>query len=383
MTFCLLLTITPNRLTMMACFAVVAGIYYFLRGSRLFAGKHLLGHVSPSTVGDAPHGLAALSGMATGPYTLPAPISGERCYLYQTTVWQQNESGRLKQWNKVAEETLHLPFYIEDTTGQLLVEPFGAELDLRQNFREEYGCPSSVSTLDDVPPRVSVFLARHGVAANQPTLVEERSIQPDSPIFIAGTITENPGIPVRPFRQDTNNSPRTQMPRETNASSTESVSRPEVIRLASGPAPSSTTQMTQQGKIAAALTRAGITRPEAWAAAGVSFPSASSDGFAVEERVQPVADNAPQNSEITATGSANHIENDKTKPDSFPGFDLTPPVVLMKGENSSPFMISCHAQPEIISSMGWKAVFMVVGGACLTVLGLYVLLIERQYLWHQ
>src|SRR5271166_2988413 len=104
-TICLLLIFTLNRLTMMACFAVVAGIYYFLRGSRLFAGKHLLGHVPPSTIRDAPPGLAAVSGMATGPYTLPGPITGERCYLYQTTVWQQNKSDRLKQWKKVAEET--------------------------------------------------------------------------------------------------------------------------------------------------------------------------------------------------------------------------------------------------------------------------------------
>lgn len=383
MAICLLLIITPNRLTMMACFAVVAGTYYFLRGSRLFAGKHLLGQVPPSTIGDAPQGVAGVSGMATGPYTLPGPITGERCYLYQTTVWQQNGSDRLKEWKKVAEETLHLPFYVEDATGQLLVEPFGAELDLHQNFREEYGCASSSLRLDDVPPRVSVFLARHGIAANRPTLVEERSIQPDSPIFIAGTITENPGIPVRPFQQDTDDSQRGQRPRETNGNSAESVSRPEIVRLASGPAPSSTTQMTQQGKIAAALTRAGITRPEAWAAAGVPFPNGPSEGIAVQERAQPVADIAPQASEITTTGPANRLENDQTKPDSAPGFNLTPPVVLMKGPDNSSFMISCHAQPEIISSLGWKAVFMVIGGAGLTVLGLYVLLIEGQFVWHQ
>lgn len=383
MAICLLLFVPPNRLTMMAGFAVVAGIYYFLRGSRLFVGKRLLGHVSPSTIGDVPHGLAAISGMATGPYTLPAPISGERCFLYQTTAWQQNESGRLKEWKKVAEETLHLPFYVQDTTGQMLVEPFGAELDLHQNFREEYGLPSSLASLDKVPPRVSVFLVRHGIAADRPTLVEERSIQPDNPIFIAGTISENPGIPVRPLQHDTGNSQPAQSPRNTAGGSAESSSRPEVVRLSSGPSPSSTTQMTQQGKIAAALTRAGITRPEAWAAAGVPFQSASSDGFALEESVRSVADFAPQASEITATGSANRTVTDQITPDSVSSFNLTPPVVLMKGDSNSPFVISSHSQPEIISSLGWKSVFMVIGGAALTLLGLYVLLIERQYYWRQ
>lgn len=382
MTICLLLIITLNRLTLMACFAVAAGFYYFVHGFHLFASKHRLGHIPAAAIRDASQGLAAVSGMATGPYTLPAPLTGERCYLYQTTAWQLSESDRSKEWKKVAEETLHLPFYVEDATGQLLVEPFGAELDLHQSFREEYGSPMSLSSRDDVPPRVSVFLARHGIAVDRATRIEERSIQPGTPVFIAGTVTDNPGIPVRPLQQQgADDSQRDKQGRETNGSSTESAPAPEIIRLSSGPAPSSTVQMTQQGKIAAALTRAGITRPEAWAAAGVPCPSRPSQGVAVEERAQPGAEFAPQASAITATGSTNGLQKSPTNPGPASGFDLTPPVVMMKGENDSPFMISCQSQPEIISSLGWKSVFMVIGGAALTVLGLYVLMVERQFLW--
>jgi hypothetical protein len=380
-TICLLLVITFNRVTLMACFAVVAGIYLFLHGFHLFASKRSLGHIPASAIRDASQGLAAVSGIATGPYTLPGPITGERCYLYQTTVWQQSESGRLKEWKKVAEETLDLPFFVEDATGRLLVEPLGAKLDLHQNFLEEYGLASSLSSRDDVPPRVSAFLVRHGIASYRPTRIEERSIQPDTPIFIAGTITENPGVPLRPFRPGADDAQQDQLPRHGNGSSAESTSAPEIVRLASGPAPSSTIQMTQQGKIAAALTRAGITRPEAWAAAGVPFPSGPSEGVAVEERTQPVAGVAPKVSAKATNGSANGPQNDQTNADPASGFDLTPPLVLMKGANNSPFMISCHSQPEIIIALGWKSVLMVVGGVGLTVLGLYVLLIEQQFLW--
>lgn len=366
MHICPLLIFPPNRITLMACFAAAAGIYFFLRGFHLFAHRRWLSYIPASTIRDSSQGLVAVSGMAIGPYTLSAPITSERCFLYQTTVWQPNESDRLKDWKKVAEETLHLPFFIEDSTGQLLVEPFGAELDLHQNFREEYG--PSLSSPDSISPRVSAFLARHGIAAHHPTRIEERSIQPDTPVFIAGTVTENPGIPVRPLSLGADASQGGKLPRETGGNSAESVLKPEIIRLASGPTPSSTTQMTQQGKIAAALTRAGITRPEAWAAAGVPFPGVSAEGVVVEEKARPVA--------ITTNSSANGLEDNQAKPDPASGFNLTPPDVLMKGASDSPFMISCHGQPEIISSLGWKSVFMVVGGAGLTVLGLYVLLLE-------
>ena len=376
MNVCLLLIITPNRITLMACFAFAAGVYYFLHGFHLFASSRSLGHVPASAIRGAPQGPAAVSGMAVGPYSLSAPITGDRCFLYQTTVWQQNESNRSTEWKKVAEETLHLPFFIEDSTGQLLVEPFGAELDLHQDLSQEYGSPVSLSSHDNVPPRISVFLARHGMAADRPFRIEERSIQPDTPLFISGTITENPGIPVRPLRQGPDDSRSDKLARGSNENSAGSASRSEIIRLANGDIPSSTMQMTQQGKIAAALVRAGITKPEAWAAAGVPFSAIPSEGIAVEGGAQPATALTPQASAITARTSANELENNQAKPDPAAGFDLTPPLVLMKGEDGSPFMISCHSQPEIIHSLGWKSVFMVVGGVCLTVLGLYVLLLE-------
>lgn len=362
-----------NRLTLTACFAAVAGLYFFFHGFKLFARKRSLAHTPASTVLTASPGPAAISGMATGPYTLSAPLSGQRCYLYQTTVWQQSQSGRKQEWEKVAEETLHLPFFVEDSTGQLLVEPLGAEFDLHQNLREEYGLSSPSLREENIPPRVSVFLARHGIAFGRPIRIEERSLQPDTPVFIAGTLTENPGIQVRPYSPGADDNRRDNLYRATTASSAEPASRPEIIRLSSGPVPSSTIDMTQQGKIAAALTRAGITKPEAWDAAGVHLPTFSAESVAVEERAQPYAEDAPESPAVPA--------NNQTQPDPGSRFNLAPPLVLMKGAENPLFAISCHSQPELISSLGWKSVAMVVGGTGLTLLGFYVLLLMRNPHW--
>ena len=364
---------------MMAAFAAVAGMYFFFHGFQLLARRHQLEHIPESSVRGASEGPTSVSGVATGPYTLSAPITGEPCYLYQTTVWQQDGADRQKEWKKVAEETLHLPFYIEDATGQLLVEPFGAALDLHQNLSEEYEASLSPSSSENMPPRVSAFLAREGIFPDRPTRVEERSIQSNTPIFIAGTVTENPGIPVRPV--STFDSQGGNSNQDGNGKPVDGGSQPEIIRLSSGPTPSSTTQMTQQGKIAAALSRAGITKPEAWAAAGISFP-ANLDQVAVEERTHASANTVPRASAITANQEANsqsnRLEKEGQKSDSARGFDLAPPLVLIKGADNSAFVISCHSQPEVVSSLGWKSIGLVVVGAFLSVLGLYVLLLEWQ-----
>jgi hypothetical protein len=248
---------------------------------------------------------------------------------------------------------------------------------LHQNLSEEYEASLSPSSSENMPPRVSAFLAREGIFSDRPTRVEERSIQRNTPVFIAGTVTENPGIPVRPI--STGDSHEVKSNQSGDGKSVDGRPQPEVIRLSSGPAPSSTIQMTQQGKIAAALSRAGITKPEAWAAAGVSFP-ANMDPVAVEERTHASTNTVPQASAITASHEANSQSNrlgkDGQKPGSVDGFDLAPPLVLMKGPDNSAFVISCHSQPEVVSSLGWKSIGLVAVGAFLSVLGLYVLLLE-------
>jgi E3 Ubiquitin ligase len=340
---CPLIFVLLDKFTLLACFVAAAGLYICFQGFQLLLLRHAPEHSSASTIRTASLGATEISGTASGPYTLSAPITGERCYLYQTTVWQQSKSARTQQWEMVTEQTLHLPFFLEDSTGQLLVEPLGADVDLPADFHDEYG-PMSSSREGNIPPRISVFLARHGITLDRPTRVEERLIQPDTQVFIAGTLAENPGIRVRPFSPPADDS----QPNRLFRGSTASTPRPEIVRLAGGPAPSSTTQMTQQAKIAAALNRAGINKPEAWDVAGVPFQREPSQGLALEENVQPEAVSGPE----------------------------IPPLVLMKGPDDAPFAISGHSQPEPAPSPVGKSIAMFLGGAALTALGIYVMLLD-------
>jgi hypothetical protein len=124
----------------------------------------------------------------------------------------------------------------------------------------------------------------------------------------------------------------------------------QVIQLSSQTKPSKTADMTQQQKIAAALQKAGISNPAAWAAAGM--PAFSG--------VQVVTDPAMP----VTTG------NDDA-------FDPHPPVVLMKGTNNNTFLISWRSQQEVARSLGWKCALMIWGGPMLALLTLYIILSIR------
>jgi hypothetical protein len=357
---CLALFIPLNELTIVSSLAIAGGLYFFVSGFRLLARKRLLLTTPTSRIRSAAMGLVEVNGLAAGPYTMSAPITGKPCFLYHTTAWQQRD-GKNVEWDKIADETLHLPFFIDDSTGQLLVEPLGADLDLHRDFREEYTASFFSSNFslgeDGVPPRISVFLSRHGIVPARRLRIEERSIKPEDALFIAGTLTENPGVQVRSF------SPRSDYSGGSAPNnSVEQLPAPQVIKLANGEAPSTTQEMSQQAKIAAALNRAGITKPEAWSAAGVPFET-----IAVEENAPP----APVFTHNSAQDEA------QPKPSDF---NLTPAVVLMKGANNPTFVISFRSQKEFVSALAWKSAAMVWGGAAITLLGLYMLLLQMELL---
>jgi len=288
------------------------GGYWFYRGFLLLARRRLILDTPASKIRSASIGLVELSGLADGPYTLRAPLTGLPCYYYRTLAWQLKQSGRDSHWEKVADETLYVPFYLDDQSGKALVDPQGAELDLHRDFQEEFHT-SFFSTRPDVPSNAAGFLMRHGIDTDKKLKLEEYSIKPKNALFVLGTLTPNPGIrvsatPVREvsadpirsaFRLDSSGEfadrvrdSRPADPLRPNSlpsvpfcGAPAPLISPQTIRLPGGESPSHSVDMNQQQKLAAALVKAGITNPAAWDAAGVECP-----GEAVGTAVATTAD---------------------------------------------------------------------------------------------
>jgi hypothetical protein len=364
----------PAQLYFWCALGLCAGIGLFFYGFRLLQRRRLILDTPFSKIRSAAMGMVEISGLAVGPYTMVAPITERECYYFRTLVYEWKQAGKSKQWVRVASECMHVPFFVDDNTGRMLVDPRGADLDLHRDFEQEFS-DSFFTTKEPAPSNVRAFLARHGVVTSNKIKVEEFCIKPKNSLFVMGTLADNPGLEVsaQPI-QDT--SPASTITahgfsltlsvstREFPSGSpvqqlfSPTTSRgPEVVRLSSASAGLSASEMTQQQKIAAALVKAGISNPNAWTAAGVSSVASSS---------------------VQVLDHSSSPASDKTNGASDgDGFDLRPPVVLMKGANDKTFLISWKSQREIVQSLGWKCALMIGGGPALTLVSLYLLLSAR------
>lgn len=367
----------PTGLLLWCGIGFCAGIGLFFYGFRLLQRRRLILDTPFSKIRSASMGMVEISGLAVGPYTMIAPITARPCYYYRTLVWEYKQSGKNKQWVKVAGECMHVPFFVDDNTGRVLVDPRGADLDLHCDFEEQF-CDSFFTMKESAPDNVRRFLGRHGIITNNKIKVQEFCIKPKNSLFILGTLSENPGLEVsaEPVQDsETLNSLSSSsfsfsigsvalsmrgglgdqsigFPADGISAQSHNPAQP--IRLTPENVPAQVLETSQQRKIAAALLKAGISNPAAWSAGGMPAEGLTNPA------VQVLADPA-------ATVPADNSAHEKA-------FDPHPPVVLMKGTNNKTFLISWRSQQEVARSLGWKCTLMIWGGPALALLSLYIFL---------
>src|SRR5882724_12062611 len=132
---------------------ILAGVFLFFRGFPFLKRKQLIQDIPSSTVRSASLGTVEISGTVVGPYTLIAPLSESDCFYYHAMA--RGTSGEEK---KASAEILYAPFFLDDGTGRVLVDPRGAEAELRPSVDDEYS-PSSGDAF------TRHFLVRHGISS--------------------------------------------------------------------------------------------------------------------------------------------------------------------------------------------------------------------------
>jgi E3 Ubiquitin ligase len=397
---------SPGGFIVWCAIGFAGGIYLFFRGFYLLQRRHLILDTPFSKIRSAAMGMVEVSGLAVGPYTMMAPVTGRACYYYRTVAWEWKREGKNNQWMKVAGECMHLPFFLDDNTGRVLVDPRGAELDLHRDFQEEFN--TSFFSRNETPASVDSFLARHGVATCNRIKIEECCIKPKNALFILGTLGDNPGIEVKAdvvpdpdaldqvsarrfslssalpiprfslsagsslwfssgassYRDSSSNSFDNDL--NTFAARTlasqPTAANPPGMRLSPGSV-APLADPAQPQKVADALRRAGITNPVAWSAAGLG-------GTAVKMSPDPTF----AGSKSAAAANPSNTGAAMPVPGQADAFDPHPPVVLMKGQNNKTFLISWRGQREVARSLGWQCTLMIWGGPALALLSLYGLL---------
>lgn len=359
------------KLQFWAAVGAIAGVFLFWRGFSMLRCKRLIMNTPSSKIRSASMGLVEISGTAKGPQTVPAGITGEACYYYRAMAWQLKYSGRNREWKKVADESLYVPFFIEDATGDALVDPQGAELDIHCDFKDELG--SSFFGSGMMPENTSRFLLRYGLSMSERIRLEEYCIKPGDPLFVLGTLGQNTAAACW-----------TPTP---HVSVLGSSFRSRLSLF--GPTGSSMFRALgwSSGLKVPADVNVNVAAP-ATATQSVSSTASNWSSVSLEEEAMhamagaPSRDAAAAASNARQTTSSGSVETETARPETDPNaesatdFNTHSTVAIGKGTNHEFFMISWHSQREVVQSLAWKSALCIWGGPALTLACVYFLILS-------
>lgn len=352
----------PNPLAFLAWFGCLCGIYIFGQGLFMLRRARRERMSAVSTIRDAGPGLLHVGGLTEGDPTLLAAVSGKSCFYYRATVWRQEDSTQDDAWEKAAEETMSKPFVLNDTTGRILVDPGGAEVDMPRDTHEEYG-KTLLATHTDIPARLEDFLTRNKVDTRTALRVEEYLIPLGAEVFVYGMKTKNSnipaitGVPAPTMRAASSKSPAAEPKPVTQ----------QIIHLSSNSRTTPAAEMTMQSRLAAALTLARGTTSEARSTETrsplpLTIPSIS---VSVEERVEETK------TQGALVPPPLHTSAPKMPP---------PPFVLRQSQDDSPFTISYRSQDTADSSSSRRAIALLAVGPLLSLASTYCLFVTFGWL---
>jgi Zn-finger nucleic acid-binding protein len=187
----------PDQLFLYLAAGTIGGLGLFVYGWMVHQRKRLIESIPTSTIRSLALGLVEISGQAQPEeHLLSSPFSGLPCVFFSYAVEEHVGSGKHARWETIAKGTSEQPFFVSDTTGQVLVVPLGAELILQdeRTFRNDW--------LGALPPTTITGLNRLGISTERwmgsKTLrCRESFILPEELVYILGTAHEHLGATER------------------------------------------------------------------------------------------------------------------------------------------------------------------------------------------
>jgi hypothetical protein len=172
------MTMNIGRLEFWLGTASAGGFVSFFRGFRIYR-QYLLVHGTPEIpIRSITMGRVRVHGKASSDGLLTSPISHTPCCLYQVRIEKsrdadRDEDGEGRQswgWQHYGSEMDSAPFYLEDSTGRVLVDPWGAECDIESTAVREASSelPSSVAVNGASEVDLLNYVARVGPSAEPP-----------------------------------------------------------------------------------------------------------------------------------------------------------------------------------------------------------------------
>ena len=131
----------------------VGGVVVFVYGFREYRRRSLVANTPTSKVRSLAVGVVELEGDAkAGEQAFESPFSGNDCVLYEYEIEEYRSSGDDSDWVTIDKGQTESPFYLDDGTGEVMVDPRGADLRLPRDGRYR------VDSFDELPDAAQEFV---------------------------------------------------------------------------------------------------------------------------------------------------------------------------------------------------------------------------------
>ena len=124
---------------------VLVGVILFVVGFFKYREYRVLADTPQIPIRSVSMGLSHVAGTSTGGQPLTSPLTQVPCYYYEVRVEKQVKKDNQDTWEETHRERAEVPFYLQDETGTILVNPEKAEYNLPQAFFGELRPPALLS----------------------------------------------------------------------------------------------------------------------------------------------------------------------------------------------------------------------------------------------
>jgi hypothetical protein len=171
------------------------GLVLFVLGIVWFRRRMLIENTPTSKIRSLAMGLVEIYGkVVPAKQLLKGPFSGDDCVYYKYTIEEYRHQGKNSRWVTVKQGEERTGFYLRDETGQVLVDPKGAGIEISKDY--EFGSGSG----KDPPAQVMQFLDTSGMkhegffGFNKEMRFTEYHIAPGDSLYVMGTAGDNPFV---------------------------------------------------------------------------------------------------------------------------------------------------------------------------------------------
>ena len=170
-----------------------AGIFLVAQGFRWLRQKKLIEEVPTSKIRSIAMGLVEIKAKVVKEKTmLKSPFSNKDCVYWKYNIerWQSTKNGG--HWVSISKGSDMRPFYVKDNTGEVLIDPVGATMDIPPDFTKvasgSSGLPASlVKFCNSKAIKTSGFFSGR-------KRYREWYLAPDDDTYILGTAGKNPHV---------------------------------------------------------------------------------------------------------------------------------------------------------------------------------------------